>query len=146
MQLCQIVNRAPQNLSIVDLWTEHNLRVNLNAGIDHALHLRADVGALFIDAEQIRAHIEIGRMHRNILRRKPLLDHAAHFIFTDRGQRRVVPIEKRQPHVFIAHEQGRPRRFRIAFAETKQAFIRALPRHDLFEAEAEVLCFIAFDV
>ena len=63
MQLRQVVNGAPQNLSVVDLWTQHDLGVNLNAGIDHLLHLRADVGAVFINAEQIRAHLEIGRMH-----------------------------------------------------------------------------------
>ncbi len=120
--------------------------MNLDAGIHQPLHLRRDVGALFVHAQQVRAHVEISRVDRYILRRQPLFDHATHFVLSDRSQRRVVAVKKRQPHVFVAHEQRGPRRFRIAFTEAEKTFVRALPRHDLLETYAQLFGFVAFNI
>jgi hypothetical protein len=55
----------------------------LDTRFEHPREFCRDVGALFIDPEQVRAHIEIGCVNRDVLRRKSLLDDATHFIFGD---------------------------------------------------------------
>ena len=67
--------------------------------------LPRNVGALFVNAEQVSAHRKIGGVNRNVLRRQSLLDDPLHFIFSDRSQRRVVAVKKRQPDVFVANEE-----------------------------------------
>ena len=63
-------------------------------GIDHPLHLVADVCALLVYAQQVGAHVQIGRMHRDVLRRKPLFDHALHLVIGDRREGGVVAVKK----------------------------------------------------
>ena len=72
----QIVDRLAQNFAVVDSGAEHDLRVNLDAGVHHPAHLVGDVGALFVNAEQVGAHLQIGRVDGDVLRRESLLDDA----------------------------------------------------------------------
>ena len=63
MKVCEIVNRATQDLTVIDLRTQDDLPVNFNSGIHQALHLRGDVGALLVDAEQVSPRVQIRRMY-----------------------------------------------------------------------------------
>ena len=79
--------------------------MNLDPGVKQRLHLVANVGAMFIHAQQISAHFKIGCVDRNILRRQSLLDDALQFIVSQRSQRGVVAVKKREPNVFVANEK-----------------------------------------
>src|SRR6185369_5209782 len=130
-----------QHLTVVYAGTEHNLRVDLDACVEQSPDLRPNVGALLIDAEQIRAHFQISRVHGNVLRRQTLFDDAAYLVFADGSQRRVVAIQEGEPDVFVFNKQGRPRVGRVSVAETEDAFIRALARDDLLERKTKVFTF-----
>src|SRR5437879_423205 len=68
-ELSEIVSRSPQDFTVVNVGTEDNLRMNLDAGIEQLLHLRGNVRALLVDAKQVSTHAEIGCVYRNVLRR-----------------------------------------------------------------------------
>src|SRR5205085_8397021 len=90
----EIVDRAAQDFAVVDLRAEHNLRVYLDLCVEQTAQLCADVRAPFVHAEQVSAHIQVGRMHRDVLRRQTLFYAALHLVFRDRGERRVVTIDE----------------------------------------------------
>src|SRR4051812_41014387 len=46
----QLANGALKHSAVVDLWTQDDLRVNLNACVEHSSHLGRDVCALSLDA------------------------------------------------------------------------------------------------
>src|SRR5437764_14415911 len=80
-------------------------------------------------------------MHGDVLRRQALFDDALHLVFRDRSERRVVAVEERESDVLVAHKERLARVRRITFAETEQAFVRALARCDLLELKTEVFAF-----
>jgi hypothetical protein len=57
--------------------------VNLDAGVHHPAHLVGDVGAALVNAEQVRAHLQVGRVDGDVLRRQALLDDACHLVLCD---------------------------------------------------------------
>src|SRR2546423_6362440 len=85
-------------------------------------------------------------MHGDVLRREALFDDALHLVLCDRGERRVVAVEKREAYVFVADKERLARVWRIALAETEQAFVGALARHDLLELKAEVFALRALQL
>ena len=57
--------------------------MNLDTCVEHPPHLSGNIRTLFIDAQQVGAHLQVSCVHRNILRRQALIDDAAHFVFGD---------------------------------------------------------------
>ena len=104
MQFREIRNRAPQDFPVVDVRAQHNLRVNFNSRVEQLLHFRADVRALRINTQQISAHVQIRRVHRDVLWRETLFDHSRHFVRSNRSQCGVITVKKRQPHILVANE------------------------------------------
>src|SRR5215210_6910707 len=84
-------------------------------------------------------------MYRNILRRQSLFNDATNFIFSDRRQRCVVAVKKREANVFVLYKERGSRVCGVAVTETEDAFIGALTRDNLFEGKSEVFSFSAFE-
>src|SRR5215207_7893545 len=89
------------------------------------------------------AHLQIGRVNRDVLRRQALLYDARHLVVGDGGERRVVAVEEGEPHVLVAEEERGARVGRVALAEAEQTLVGALPRRDVLEREAEVFALAA---
>jgi protein involved in polysaccharide export with SLBB domain len=142
----QIEDRFLQHFVVIDIRTQHHLRVHFNARIEQSCNLSGDVGALFIDAEQVRAHVEIRRMDRNVLRRQSLFDDAAHLVFGYGRERGVVAVQERETNVFVLDEQRRPGINRIAVTETENTRVGTLPGDDLFERQAKIFSLGAFEL
>src|SRR5215203_2375955 len=106
--------------------------------VEHSPELGRDVSALFVDAEQVSAYVEIRSVYRNVLRRQALLDNSPHFIFGDRRQRGVVAVEKRQTDVFVFYKERRSCVCGVAVTETEDAFVCTLARNDLLEVNPEI--------
>ena len=68
--------------------------MNLNSSVEHSPHLLRDVRAFLVHAQKVSPHLEIGGMHRDVLRRKPLFDHALHLVIGDRREGGVVAVKK----------------------------------------------------
>ena len=114
--------------------------------VQQRFKLARNVGALFVNAEQVCPGFQVRRVHRNILRREALLDDPLHLVVGDRAKRGVIAVKKRKPDVLVAHEKRRPGVFRVALAEAKKTFVGALPRNDLLEHQPEILTLVAFDL
>src|SRR5260370_28373795 len=112
--------------------------MNVYTGIKQTFQRSCYVSPLFVESEQIGAHVQVGRMHRDVLRRQSLLDNAMQLIFRDRRQGSVVAVKKRKPNVLIAHEEGWTSIGGIALAKTEETFIGTLARYNLLKTEPEV--------
>src|SRR5688572_17289936 len=85
-------------------------------------------------------------MNRNVLRRKALFNYSPHLVFSDRCQRGVISVKKREPYIFIFDEEGGSCVRGIAVAKTENALISTLARNDLLKAQPKILAFAAFDL
>src|ERR1044072_7506464 len=84
-------------------------------------------------------------MYGDVLRREALLDDSPQLVFRDRRERRVVAIKKGQANVFVLDKERQAGVGGIAVAETEDALVRALPRHDVLKRQTKIFSFAAFE-
>ena len=82
--LCVTI-RFPRVQSLPSIISRVRRLFDLGADIETIdAHLSLDARlAPFVHAQQVGAHLQVSCVHRNILRRQPLIDDAAHFVFGD---------------------------------------------------------------
>ena len=111
--------------AVVEAGTEHHLRVHADPRLREALEARQDLGRHARAAEQLPAQRGIGRVHRHVERRQPLLDDTRELRFLQIGERDVVAVQERQPEVVVLDVEALAHPLRQLVDEAEHALVGA---------------------
>ena len=128
--------------AVVEAGTEDHLRVHADPRLRKALQPRQDLGRHARAAEQLPAQRGIGRVHRHVERRQPLLDDARELRLLQVGERDVVAVQERQPEVIVLDVESLAHPLRQLVDEAEHALVGAggdLPGPRRLQLEAELV-------